>query len=63
MTAALIVTFAGYAVASYGAILLRGYDISFRQWMSPLHPWQWPAAGTKVAKAPNSRLFPAGQGA
>ncbi len=49
--------FAGYSVSSYGVILLKGWDIPFRSWMSPLNPWQWPAGGA-VPLIPDTKLFP-----
>jgi hypothetical protein len=59
MTAGIIVAFAGYALASYGWVLLQGWDITLRQWMSPLHPYQFPASG-KPATVADVRVFPAG---
>jgi len=46
---------AGYAVASWGYLLIKGYNISFREWVSPLHPYQgpWPPA-----KIPAGFIFP-----
>lgn len=41
MTAALAGIFIGYAIGSYGWVLLQGYDITFRQWITPLHAWDW----------------------
>jgi hypothetical protein len=55
MTAGLIVIFAGYTIASYGVVLLRGYDIPFRQWIDPTDPWQWPAT---VPTIPATQLWP-----
>lgn len=48
--------FAGYSVAGYGWILLRGYDIPLRSWMSPLRPYTWPS-GTPPT-IPDTQLFP-----
>lgn len=39
---------AGYAVASWGYILLKGYNITFRQWVSPLNPYTGPWPPAKV---------------
>lgn len=41
----MLVTWAGYAVSSWGYVLIRGWDICFREWVSPLHPYQWPSGG------------------
>lgn len=38
---AFVVLWAGYGLASYGYVLLKGWDIPFSQWWSPLHPWEW----------------------
>lgn len=58
MTAGIVVVFAGYAIATYGIVLLRGYDITPRQWIDPLHPWTWPAKGADIPKVPATQLWP-----
>ena len=58
MTAAIIAIFAGYTVASYGVILVKGWDVPWRKWINPVDPWQWPASGP-VPKIPPTRLLPA----
>jgi hypothetical protein len=55
MTAAILVVFAGYAVASYGYVLLRGWDISWKQWIDPLDAYVW--AGTP-GFIPAGQVFP-----
>jgi len=55
MTVTILTALAGYTLASYGWILLKGYNITFRQWVSPLHPWQW--SGT-IPKVPAGSVFP-----
>ncbi len=55
--------FAGYSVGGFGWVLIRGYNITFRSWMSPLNPYQWPAGGPGLI--PDQQLFPslaAGEG-
>jgi len=52
------VIFAGYTVGSYGWVLLKGWDIPFRQWVSPLNPYQWPAGGGDPPPIPSNQLFP-----
>lgn len=47
-----------YAVGSYGWNLIKGYDIPFRAWVSPLHPYTYPAGGP--AQAPDTEVFPSG---
>jgi hypothetical protein len=54
MTLAILTVFAGYAVATYGWVLIEGYNITLREWMSPINPWLW----TSTAKVPSGHLFP-----
>jgi hypothetical protein len=56
VTAGIIVIFAGYAIASYGIVLLRGYDIPWRRWINPLDPWTWPSGA--VPTIPAGQVFP-----
>lgn len=58
MTAGIVVMFAGYTIASYGIVLLRGYDITWKQWINPLAPWTWPAKGTQIPKVPATQFLP-----
>lgn len=37
----IVLIFGGYSVASYGYVLVRGWDITATQWWSPVHPWTW----------------------
>lgn len=55
------VTIAGYAVGSWGWVLVKGWNIPARSWFSPLNPWQWPAGGGKVPMVPQGHLFPTSQ--
>ena len=52
---AMVVIWGAYAVGSWGYCLLRGYDVSFRSWVSPLHPYAgpWPPA-----LIPTGKLWP-----
>lgn len=52
--------YAGYGVSSYGYALVKGYDITLREWFSPLHPYQWPAKGGKVPTVPQGQVWPSG---
>jgi hypothetical protein len=54
-TVAIAVIFAGYTVASYGVVLLRGYDVPWRQWVNPLNPWQWKG---KPPAIPPTQIWP-----
>jgi hypothetical protein len=55
MTAGLIIIFAGYTIASYGLVLLLGYDIPFKRWIDPTDAWQWPA---DIPKIPATQVWP-----
>ncbi len=52
------VVFAGYTVGSYGWVLLKGWDIPFRAWVSPLSPYTWPAGKADPPPIPATQLFP-----
>lgn len=55
----MVLAFTGYGVTSWGYLLVKGYNITLRQWFSPLHPYTGPlnAAGT----VPSGQVFPAGK--
>lgn len=53
---------AAYAVGSWGWILLKGYDITFKQWVSPLTVYSWPRTGSP-GTIPASQVFPTGNSA
>jgi hypothetical protein len=52
----MVVTFAGYGLASYGFLMVKGYNITFKQWFSPLHPFQ--GALNSNGYVPQGQLFP-----
>lgn len=54
-TVSLLVIFVAYTIASYGVVLLRGYDVPWKQWIDPLDPYQWPA---NVPHIPPTQIFP-----
>jgi hypothetical protein len=54
-TAGILILFAGYAVTSYGVVLLKGWNVPWRSWIDPLHPYRWPPAGPGQIKG---RVFP-----
>lgn len=62
LTFGMVVVFGAYTVSSYGWVLLKGWDIPFRSWISPLNPYQWPADGTEPPAIPPASLFPTGKG-
>lgn len=43
-TAGIILAAWAYTFGSWGYILIKGYNITFKQWVDPFHPWdgQWP---------------------
>jgi hypothetical protein len=56
MTPAILVLFAGYTIASYGVVLLKGYDVPWRQWVNPLNPYTWPKGA--IPQASPTQVFP-----
>lgn len=54
----ILLTWAGYGLTSWGWVLVQGYNITARQWFSPLHPYQWPAQGATIPRVPKGHLFP-----
>ena len=48
--------FAGYSIASWGYVLVKGDNITLREWFSPLHPWSGPL--DKNGKVPQGSIFP-----
>lgn len=48
----------GYLQAIYGYTLLKGYNITWRQLANPIHPYQWPVAGTKIPTIPKGQIMP-----
>jgi hypothetical protein len=53
------VFWAGYSMASWGWILIEGYDVPLTAWINPLHPYEWPPGGNPgfVRKG---QIFPGG---
>lgn len=58
----MVVTYVGYSIGSWGYVLLKGYNITLREWFSPLSPYQWPPAGTPIPVIPKGRLWPTAAG-
>lgn len=54
---AFLLLWGGYGVSSWGYILVRGWNITLREWFSPLHPYTWPASGTPQP-VPQGQVFP-----
>lgn len=56
--AGILLLLGGYAVGSYGYVLIKGYNITAREWFSPLNPYTWPATGTSIPRVPKGHIFP-----
>ena len=54
-----VLVFAAYTVGGWGYVLVRGWNIPLRAWVSPLHPYQWPA-GRNPDQIPDTQIFPSG---
>jgi hypothetical protein len=52
------VLWGGYALASWGYVLVKGWNIPLRAWVSPLHPYQWPGGGKDPEKIPQGKVWP-----
>ena len=51
--------FAGYTVGGYGWVLLRGYNVPFTNWVSPLHPY---TGAFSPGTIPDTVVYPPGPG-
>ena len=56
--AGVVIVWAGYAAASWGVVLLHGWNITFLQWVNPLNPYRYPAGGP--APIPDNQILPGG---
>jgi hypothetical protein len=56
----IITMFLFYDIASYGWVMVKGYDITLRQWSSPLNPYTWPAPGEDIPRVPKGHIWPTG---
>jgi hypothetical protein len=56
LAAGIILGWAAYGLGSWGYCLIRGWDVPFRAWFSPLNPYQFPPGGP--APIPDNKLFP-----
>lgn len=48
--------FAGYGLATWGYILIKGENVTLREWFSPLHPYT--GALDANGKVPPGSVFP-----
>lgn len=55
---AILLVWAGYGIGSWGYELVKGHDVTLREWFSPLHPYSgpWPPKGI-----PATQIFPGGK--
>jgi hypothetical protein len=57
----MVLVMAGYSVGSWGYCLVKGYNITLREWVSPLHPFTGPLDSKGCV--PKGHIFPvSGQG-
>lgn len=56
--AGILLLLGGYAVGSYGYVLIKGYNITAREWFSPLNPYTWPPVGADIPRVPKGNIFP-----
>lgn len=53
-----LVVWFGYQQAVYGYVLLKGYDIRWRDLANPVHPYQWPRAPQTPPLIPSTQILP-----
>lgn len=56
----MILAWAGYGLGSWGYILVKGYNITLREWFSPLHPYTGDLAS--AGTVPQGQIFPGAAG-
>jgi len=47
---------AAYTVGTWGYILVKGYNVTLREWVTPLHPFTGPLTGNGMV--PSGSVFP-----
>lgn len=52
------VVWVAYVQVVYGYVLLKGYDITWRELANPIHPYQWPPRGQKIPLVPKGQILP-----
>lgn len=55
----MVLVWAGYGVGSWGWLLVKGENITLREWFSPLHPFTGPLDSN--GKVPQGSIFPTGK--
>jgi hypothetical protein len=48
----------GYAVLTYGYVLIKGWDIPWSQWVTPFNPYTWPKPPATPPLIPDDKLLP-----
>lgn len=48
----------GYAVLTYGYILIKGWDIPWSSWAGPVNPYTWPKPPATPPLIPDDKLLP-----
>ena len=56
LAAGIFVIWAGYGVASWGYLIVKGLNVTPAEWFSPLHPLDWNNAPPKCI--PDTLLMP-----
>ncbi len=51
---------AAYTVGTWGYVLVKGYNITLREWVTPLHPFTGPL--NRNGMVPKGSIFPTGKG-
>lgn len=49
----------GYGVSTWGYVLVKGYNITLREWFSPLRPYTGKLDGNGMV--PSGSVFPTGK--
>jgi len=57
-----LLTWAGYGFASWGYTQLKGWDITLREWFSPLHPYTFPSSGDAPGPIPDTQVWAGDKG-
>lgn len=55
----MLLVLGGYGVGSWGWLLVKGYNITLREWFSPLSPYTGPLDGNGLV--PPGSIFPTGK--
>ena len=56
----IVLAFTAYMVGTWGFILVKGYNITLREWVSPLHPYTGTLAS--AGTVPQGSILPTSKG-